>query len=516
MTFINVLRRRSLSLLLVTGVLAGACTAGSTSTSPSPAGAPLQKVKIALNVALDQLDPKVGVNTGQLIVLTAGMLYRLDRNAVPQPDLVQSSSVSSDFKTVTMTLKSGLLYSDGLPIQAADVVAAVTRQKDKGAGAALLVPVVSLEATDERTVVWHLDGPFPDLAISLANALSAIHPRDKVKTDPAYFGHPVSGGPFEIVEWTPGAPQMVLRENPKYNGGPMMIKNLTIASVPDLSSRVLQLATGALDLAYDIPATSVSSLPKEVKTINQPITGLYHVAFNLAKAGPLQDPVVRKAITLAIDRDAVNTRAFAGTTFPAKGYMYQGVPEFEITLPNEGKRDLEGAKRLLATTPYATGFAFTLQTWGARPGWKDAAIVIAENLKDLGLTVTVEPVEDAVALANLAAGNFVAQFSGLQAAPLSYLGLAYGKTGIWSVWTNYAGKHPEIDRLLSQATQTTDPGQRRSLVSQIAKVVSDDPNLVPIVERTVVVGTRLSTDILYFATPGSTIRVSTVSEYGHK
>jgi ABC-type transport system substrate-binding protein len=291
-----------------------------------------------------------------------------------------------------------------------------------------------------------------------------------------------------------------------------MVKEIELSSVADLTSRVLQLATGSLDWAFDLPASSRESLPKEVTAGPNPLGGVYHVTINLEKPGPLQDAKVRQAMSLAIDRDAVNSKAFFGISKPMTGIMYSDVPEYEGVLPNGGKRDVDAAKKLLAQTPHAAGFEFKLQSWGARAGWKEAALVIADNLKDIGIKATVEPLEDAVIVANAAAGNFEAMWTGTIQLPLFALNLMYVEGGVWANAARY--KNPQMKDLLGRAQIEGDAAKRKELLTQVYKMAVEDMPHIPISERTVLTGSRLQGDVLGTVRRAEYLRIKTVAEAG--
>jgi ABC-type transport system substrate-binding protein len=240
------------------------------------------------------------------------------------------------------------------------------------------------------------------------------------------------------------------------------------------------------------------------------------MAFNLDKVkdGPLGNPKVRQAISMAIDRQAIQDRAYFGISPVAEGFLYKGPPERLNVLPNGGKRDVEAAKQLLTEAGYPDGgFSFTLQPWGQRPGWTDAAVIIKENLAELGIEVTVDPKTDADALANLASGNWETMYSGNVQDPLTFLKNQFAAGGTWTNWLHY--DNPEVTQLLLDAGFTADPAQRLELIHEAQRLAYQDMPLIPISERVVMVASRLPRTILCEANlqPGFNPRVSTVREF---
>jgi peptide/nickel transport system substrate-binding protein len=336
-----------------------------------------------------------------------------------------------------------------------------------------------------------------------------VHPKAKIEADKDYFAHPVSAGPYMIKDWVPGSPSALLEENPNYVGGPRAIKQLETVSVPDLTSRTLQLGQGDLDYVFDLAPSVRGVISKDVTTFAHSIAGMYHVVFNLSLPAdhPLMNRDVREAISLAIDREAVNKRAFFGISTPATSFLYPGPAEQLNNLPNGGKRDLEGAKALLAKTPFAKGFSMTLGVWGTRPGWKDAVQVIAENLKDIGINVTIESMEDAVAVTQLQNHKFEAQFSGNASyPPVVFFGNQFRSGNFWSDSAAY--KNDKMNALFAQVASEVDPQKRIALLQDIQRQAYQDLPLIPISERVVLSGSRVPQDVLGAINPGEYLYVA--------
>lgn len=489
--------------------------------APAAAGQPLASARLSINSKLTAPDAhkQLGLAAFMTTYMIGGQLFRLNPDFSVSPYLADKYEVSAEGLTYTVTLKPGLKFSDGSPLTADDVVYTFTRSTEvKNPRNLLLGPIDTVTAKDPQTIEIKLKQPFPNLLIALADAGFSVYPKAKLSADPDYFtkGPFVSSGQYVLSDWTPGASEWTLTENPNFFGGPSMVKSITFVAVPDQTSRVLQVTTGAIDYAYDLPASARQDFPDEVKTFAVPILGMYHVNFNLEKAQgtPLGDPKVRQAISMAIDRQAIQDRAFFGISPAAEGFLYKGPPEWIGVLPNGGKRDLEGAKKLVAETKWPNGgFKFSIQPWGQRPGWTDAATIIKENLAELGIEVTVDPKTDADAIANLTAGNYDAQFSGNTQDPLSMLKNQFAEGGTWTNWERY--KNPEVSKMLVDAGNAPDQKTRLDLFHKAQELAYQDMPLIPISERVVLVASRIPRNILCEANllPGYNPRVATVAEF---
>jgi ABC-type transport system substrate-binding protein len=489
--------------------------------APPAAGTPLETARLSINSRLTAPDPHKQTSLGSFMGLNimGAQLFRLNPDFSVEPYLAEGYEVSDDGLTYTITLKPDLKYSDGSPIEAEDWVYGYERSVElKNPRLFLLGPVESVTAPDARTIEIKLTQPFPNILIGLADHGFTVFPRDKIQNDPDFFNKTpiVSSGQYVLSEWEPGASEWAYTENPNFFGGPSMIKRVEFVAVPDQTSRVLQVTTGALDYAYDLPASARQDLPEEVQSFAVPILGMYHVAFNLegVEGTPLAEPKVRQAISAAIDRQAIQDRAFFGISPAAEGFLYKGPPEWIGVLPNGGKRDLELAKQLLTEAGYPDGgFSFSMQPWGQRPGWTDAATIIKENLAELGIEVTVEPKTDADAIANLTSGNFQTQFSGNTQDPLSMLKNQFSAGGTWTNWERY--DNPEVSQMLIDAGFQTDNAERLRLFHEAQQLAYEDMPVIPISERVVLVASRIPRSILCEANllPGYNPRVATVEEF---
>ncbi|MBV9358627.1 MAG: ABC transporter substrate-binding protein [Chloroflexi bacterium] len=489
---------------------AGGTSAAGAST---PATTPLPKVSLGIGNQINNLDlvkSSLIVYEFDTNVLTSGLLYRLDIHQKPYPELVDTSDVSADGLTVSMKLKPNLSYSDGTPVKASDALPAWTRLNQME-GAQFFTPIDALTAPDDMTILWKLKTPYPDLEHVLGYQYLLMHPGDRVLNDPNYWNSPVSAGPYMLSQWKPGTNSTLLQANPKYVLGPMMAQQLELVTVTDTTSRTLQLTNGTLDFAFELPFSATNSLGSGARPVPHPQGGTFHVTINTASNGPLGDARVRQAMSLAIDRDAVSQKAFYGVSAPNKAVMYQGVPEWSATLPNDGKQDLEGAKSLLAQTPYASGFEFTCLTFSSRAGWPEATLLLADDWKKIGITANVQPVEDAVVNSAAQSGNFDAMWTGTVQSPINMLKIMYVPGGgVWDQAAHY--NNQTVTDLLNQAQIEPDDTKRQGLVQQVEKIVLQDMPHIPVCERALLLGSRVPEDIVSVVDRQNYIRVKTVAE----
>lgn len=474
---------------------------------------PVEMIRIGLSGSVVTFDSAAGVPapTYQVSVLIGGQLFRFDADRNPVPDLVDTYEVSDDGLQWTMNLHPGILYSDGTPLTADDVVFTWDRIKDSPAvHRALILNVTGIEAVDEDTVVWTLSSPEPDFLLFFGNHFFMVHPRGPIEADPdAYWANPVSAGPYMLEGWTPGSTSAMLVENPNYVHGPMSIQRIEALSVPDLTSRTLQLAQGDLDYVFDLPPSIRTVIAEDVTTFTHALGGTYIFVFNV-RLPQFQDPRVREAISLAIDRQQIGERAFFGVMGQLTGPVFAGRPENLVAYPDGWARDIERARELLAETEYADGFEFELTVWGGRPGWRDATLVIKQNLEELGIIANIDSVEDAVGLQRLRDGDFETSWAGNNAyPPVAYLDGVYG-TISYAAWSGYDSQ--EMRDLFAAYAATGDTEERMEIALEIQRLgLRDNPVLI-IGERYVLSGTRIPNELLTAVSPGEYLTVQTLEQ----
>ncbi|WP_373069373.1 ABC transporter substrate-binding protein [Gemmatimonas sp.] len=457
---------------------------------------------------LDPSKPRA-VTDYQIMYPQQGLLWRLDQNLIPRMDLLKDEKVSKDGLTITSTLKSGLKYSDGTPVEARDVVTSFNRWKASGQSSSFIAKVVGATATNATTVVWNLTGALPDWPYLAAAQFLYINPTDRLMADPvAYFKAPVSAGPMMLEQWTPGADTMTLTANPNY-WAKSKVGKITIQAIPDGASRLLNLKQGAVDYVFDLAYTGVGEVEKnKVRVYGHPLPGTYQLTTNMAKKGPLQDVFARQAISAAIDRDKVAKIGFFGTVAPACANTFRvGNPYFLCALPSKGKQNLELARQLLAKSGTPNGFAFDLTVW-ARAAWPEAALIIAQDLAKIGITANITVKQDTVAIQDLQAGNYEMQFSGNNApTPILQMLNWYSPGGAWTNWSKV--NDPGLVATLNAAASARTPGQIRALLLKANQQAYGNSVHIPIADRAVISASRLPKGIMETTTPGEWLVVAT-------
>ncbi len=242
--------------------------------------------------------------------------------------------VSEDGRQWDFTLREGVTFHDGTPLNAEAVVFSFRRQLDENhpyhltdssgldfGWRANYKNIVSVEATGNRTVRITIDRKFAPFAANLAMFPVAIVSPSAVKEwGEEYYRHPVGTGPFAFGEWSDG--RIVLERNAHYWGVLPKLARLIFKAIPDARQRLVALESGAVDVAYSIlpDEQQFVTLHPELTLYRAPANNVSYVALNTQKA-PFDDVRVRQAVNRAINREPVVKLAYQGMAIPAEGAL---------------------------------------------------------------------------------------------------------------------------------------------------------------------------------------------------
>src|SRR6266702_479415 len=324
-------RRRFLllSIILVTG-LAGACTGTPT---PSASGrSDNTAMVLAEPVEPTSLNPLSGYAPNGSAKIFDG-LYEHQTDGTLRPTLASAAPVpSADGKSWTVTLRTGIRFSDGTPFAAVDVLATYRALINPAFAAPVRADYSMLTGVDEvgpSTIRFDLAypyAPFPDrlvLGIVAAPSLATVEPVSQLPTA-------VGTGPYTLVSWTKGS-QLTLAANPLYPtvlGGPPKVKKVVVQFVPNDTDRAARLRAGKLDGAALAPTQAATFAHTDGFSVLTDHSADLR-AVQLPAHGPVTgDPAIRLALNHAVDRGALVSGPLSGAGTPAATPMPAALPEF--------------------------------------------------------------------------------------------------------------------------------------------------------------------------------------------
>lgn len=293
----------------------------STATATDPVGSAAGgTATVAVFSDTKGFDPAVvdaGPAGGDFAVNVFGSLLRLEPDGTVGPALA-SAMTTDDGVVWTMTIRPGITFTDGTPLDAAAVDANLQRHlapDSRSTARGLLSSLESVTVVDDLTIRFVLDGPrysFPQL-FTQAAASGFVGSPTALAADPAGFNsNPVGAGPYRLVRWTPDD-SIVFERNEGYSGPPAGLDRITYRIIPDPQSRADALLSGDVDVAYLLPANLVGSSTDrpDLAPLLDGNPGGIGLALNMQRA-PGDDDRVRRAIRLAFDPQATNAVFFPG------------------------------------------------------------------------------------------------------------------------------------------------------------------------------------------------------------
>ena len=428
-----------------------------------------------------------------------------------RPLLAKKWDISPDGKQYTFTLRGDAKFNDGTPVTAKDVVFSWMRLKNiKGNPSSLAANISRVEAKDEHTVVLTLENADPSILSQLVNTSFSVVNSEAVKkqggtdapdadkTDKAkqwLNQHSEGSGPYLIEKWEPKV-ETVLVRNPDYWGKPPAIERVVIRNIADAATQKLQLEAGDVDIALDLTADQMPSLQSNPKVRAYQARGdvVFFLLMNQDKTigGPLSDPKVQQAVRLALDYEGIKQLLGGQAATPPSiipiGFF--GAYGEDKAL----KRDVEGAKKLLAEAGFGQGFDVDLRypdfTFSGF-NFATTAQKIQADLAEVGVTVNLKGSEVGVWLDEYRQGKqrFSLSLWGPDFRdPGNYLEfMPERKVGLRANWAN-ANSDKTIQALRDKASVETDPAERAKLFAAIQDYLQQNGPFAPVVQSGVQIG----------------------------
>lgn len=514
---------RALAVAVAVSLLATGCGGSSGGGSGSSGGggdetASANSVDVQVGPTPETIDPALNsaVDGANMILHAFEGLLKFDQDNNVVGGLAEDYEVSDDGLTYTFHLRDGLKWSDGSDLTADDFVYSWKRIADPATAApygydlmnmiagyeeasAGDVDALGVSAEDANTFVVQLSDPciyfdkIAAFAVMVPVQQATIEAAgDAWTTNPDTY---ITDGPYKVTEYTPGD-KIVMEKNENYwDADNITFDTITWHLIEDSNASYAAYQDGTLDMIKDVPTEEIASLEGTDEYIVDPIMGTYYVTFNIAKE-PFDNPQVREALSLAIDRDYVASTIMQGTYEPATNFVGPGVSDAaegssfaEVTTEKYGdhfdnsdyEANLEKAKELLAEAGYPDGEGFPEFSYLTNDSGYHKAV--AEYLQsawsDLGLTMTINIQEWQTVTADRRSGNYDVARNGWVYDwddPSNMINLLETNNG------NNDGKYSseEFDKLVDDARKSVDVDEHYDLLHQAEQVMLDDSACAPI------------------------------------
>ena len=425
------------------------------------------------------------------------------------PGVAEKWDISADGKTYTFHLRH-TTWSDGTPLTAADVVYAWQRDVDPAAGGKygfLLYPVknaqaiaegeikdlsqLGIKALDEYTVQVELEASTPYFLDMLTHASTAPVPQHIVEKHGKAWIRPeniVSNGAYKMTAWQPNAHITLAKSDTYWDKDTVKIDQVIYYPTEDKNTEIKRYRAGELDMTYEIPDDQIKWLRENLKDelVIGTYLGTYFYGFNLTRPPFKDNPKLREALSLAIDRDIITGKITGVGEKPAYGMVPPGINGYDNYHPayadlSQQERN-ERAQKLYAEAGYSKDKPLHVELlYNTDVNHKKIAVAIAAMWKKtLGVETEMTNQEWKVFLATRQEKQqtqiFRAGWIGDYNDANTFLELYTSKAGL-----NDSGySNAKYDELLQHASQEQDAGKRAALLQAAEKQLVDDYVIAPI------------------------------------
>lgn len=458
-------------------------TVGAQDATPNPDAKPGGTLRVGLSADPAELDPhKTNLTSAwHVIEHVYNGLVTTNPALEPVPALAESWEISEDGLTYTFNLRQGVMFHNGREMTAEDVKYSYERILDPetaSPSAADLDNAQSIDVVDDYTVTVTLGSADSSFLAKLMGSSLAIVPQEVVDAEGDLMNTMVGTGPFKFVEYVPNS-MLVVEANPDYwEEGLPYLDGIEFQIVPENTARTTALSSGTVDFIEYAPAQDLPIFESDASIVvtGDENTNIRYFAFNLERE-PFTDVRVRQAISMVVDRAPIIDAAIFGAGQPTNILFpetYWAGYESEIPAP-----DIEGAKALLAEAGYEDGFSTELHSWSQYPFLSNAAVVLQEQLTQIGIQSELRFEENATYLANYFASDFDISVTGTSAYvdPNDVIQSNFS-SGSENNASNYSSE--EMDELIVAGQEETDQEARAEIYQQIQELIKTDLPWVPL------------------------------------
>lgn len=526
-----------LAAVLATGMILSACggnksagpSAGGTTSANGETTAPAEGATGGLDLAVqvgpdpETIDPALNsaADGANVIVHAFESLLIVDSENKIVPGQAESYDVSEDGMTYTFHLRDGLKWSDGSPLTSNDFVYSWKRLADPNTAAPYAADMLGyvkgyeeaaagnldalgVSAPDDKTFVVELSVPCVYFSKLVTHASMVPVQKASVEANGEQWSLKpetyISNGPLKMIEWVPGSHITFAKNENYWNVDKITLNTLKFVLMEDSNAAYSAYQTGEVVMIKDVPTEEIPALKGKEEFHVEPGMGISYIDFQNQKE-PFNNPDVRRALSLAIDREYVANTVMQGIGAPATNFVPRGVSDAEggtnfedVTRKNNGgdffnienhEADVAKAKELLAKAGYPDGQGFPIIEYMTNDAGHNKAV--AEYLQScwketLGVNLDIKIVEWATFTPTRRAGDYqIARdaWSLDYDDPSNLLNLMMSTSGN----NNAMYKNPELDKLLNEANSTADVEEHYAKLHEAENIILEDAAIAPITYR---------------------------------
>jgi peptide/nickel transport system substrate-binding protein len=450
---------------------------------PDPSG-----LTIAIDSGPASLDPRIGSDEGsrRFNDLVYNALFRTGDDARPVPDLAREATWA-DPRTLVVTLHDGVLFQDGSPLVAADVVEtyrSILERRVISFRRADLEALESVDSPDPRTVRFHLARPFAPFVANLTVPIA----RDRGVAEAALG--PLGTGPFRLTRYRKDE-DLLLQRFDRYFEGPSALTSVRLRIIPAETARLLELMTGGVDMVVnDLSPDQLERVRHApgFRVMSRPGRNVVYLAFNLDDP-ILRDRRVRQAIAWSLDREAIIRHLLRGTATLATGLLPPGNWAYNPRVTAYHPDPSRAAELLEAAGYHGAGapepkLRLEYKTTTGELSMQQAAVVQSQ-LAAAGIAIDIRAFEWPTFYDDLKSGRFqlaVSNWTDLgdpDVYRLRFHSAARPPQGL-----NRGGyASPEADRLIDEGAWSAEDDVRRLDYARLQELLAEDLPYVPLWHR---------------------------------
>ncbi|WP_133489756.1 ABC transporter substrate-binding protein [Aliiroseovarius marinus] len=428
------------------------------------------------------------------------------------PTLATDWAPSADNPNVwVFNLRKGVKFHDGADFTAEDVVFSFERAKQPNSDMKELIgSITAVRAVDDHTVEIETDGPNPILPSNLTNlfmmdkgwteANNTVNVQDFEGGEITYATTNVNGtGAYKLVSREPDVKTVMVR-NEEYwgrNDFPMEVSEIIYTPIQNAATRVAALLSGEVNFLQDMPVQDLARVDSAdglmVKQAPQNRVIFFGMnqgaddieADNVEGKNPLADVRVRKAMSMAINRDAIRQVVMRGQSQPAGMIAPPFVNGWTAAMDGESSTDLDGAKALMAEAGYGDGFSIRLDCPNDRYINDEAICQAAVGmLGQIGITVNLDAIPKAQHFPKITDGktDFYMLGWGVPTYDSEYIFnfLVHGRESDIGTWNGTGFNNADLNATIKSLASNTDLDARNADIASIWRVVQDEQLYIPI------------------------------------
>lgn len=378
---------------------------------------------------------------------------------------------SKDGKVYTVTLRDKLMFSDGSPLTSANVKNSLLHWADPASAAHSytgMSNIASIDTPDDKTAIITLKRVNTSFEEYLADTAAPILPDAELQPGAKAW---VGAGPFTLSKWDQGLSMTLTKNEHYFAADKVILKEIDLGFYTDATARLNALTSGSVDFVENVPWESFDTLAASPGVKLDAKTSMFqYLMFNVAKEGPLQNPLVREAFAYAINRDNTVAAAFYGHGAPLAGILGSGKKG-----ENLWSYDPKKAKQLLAQAGYPDGFKIKFLSF-AGGFYQDMAVSIQSDLKKIGVDAELDLPDVATHQKRKFDGDYELTLNGTYPTvsdPLEYLStLVVG--GPKSNARSFGYDNKDLNQALADGQALTDKGERAKALDKVLDIIQKD------------------------------------------